>query len=152
MGALASSRTDRPVGSSTVQVPALGVTLSPIPKKQGPDSPLHNERSTIVVTIFYERDAKPETLKGKTIAILGYGSQGHAQAQNLRDSGHKVIVGLDLNRQSAQQARADGMVVVAPDEAAKRADWIQVLTPDETQAALYEKSIKPYLHPGKVLG
>lgn len=105
-----------------------------------------------MVTIFYERDAKPETLKGKTIAILGYGSQGHAQAQNLRDSGYKVIVGLDLNRQSAQQARADGMVVVAPDEAAKRADWIQVLTPDETQAALYEKSIKPYLHPGKVLG
>jgi ketol-acid reductoisomerase len=105
-----------------------------------------------VVTIFYERDAKPEVLKGKTIAILGYGSQGHAQAQNLRDSGHKVIVGLDPNRPSAQQARADGMVVVAPDEAAKRADWIHVLTPDETQGALYEKSIKPYLHPGKVLG
>ena len=105
-----------------------------------------------MVTIFYERDAKPEALKGKTIAILGYGSQGHAQAQNLRDSGHKVIVGLDPNRPSAQQARADGMVVVAPDEAAKRADWIHVLTPDETQGELYEKSIKPYLHPGKVLG
>ena len=53
------------------------------------------------------------------------------------------------SRQSAQQARADGMVVVAPDEAAKRADWIQVLTPDETQGELYEKLIKPYLHPGK---
>ena len=105
-----------------------------------------------MVTIFYERDAKPEALKGKTIAILGYGSQGHAQAQNLRDSGFKVIVGLDPNRPSAQQARADGMVVVAPDEAAKRADWIHVLTPDETQGELYEKSIKPYLHPGKVLG
>ncbi len=105
-----------------------------------------------MVTIFYERDAKPEVLKGKTIAVLGYGSQGHAQAQNLRDSGHKVIVGLDPNRQSAAQARADGMVVVAPDEAAKRADWIHVLTPDETQADLYEKAIKPYLHPGKVLG
>ena len=87
-----------------------------------------------VVTIFYERDAKPEALKGKTIAIIGYGSQGHAQAQNLRDSGFKVIVGLDPARKSAQQARADGMVVVAPDEAAKRADWIQILTPDETQA------------------
>jgi ketol-acid reductoisomerase len=105
-----------------------------------------------VVTIFYERDAKPEALKGKTIAILGYGSQGHAQAQNLRDSGHKVIVGLDPNRKSAQQAKADGMVVVAPDEAAKRADWIHVLTPDETQAELYDQHIKPYLHPGKVLG
>jgi len=105
-----------------------------------------------VATIFYERDANPSALKGKTIAILGYGSQGHAQAQNLRDSGHKVIVGLEPTRGSAQQARADGMVVVAPDEAAKRADWIHVLTPDETQAAVYEQFIKPYLHPGKVLG
>src|SRR5579871_5701752 len=106
----------------------------------------------MAVTIFYERDAKPEVLNGKTIAIIGYGSQGHAQAQNLRDSGHKVIVGLDPTRKSAQQARADGMVVVAPDEAAKRADWIHILTPDETQGELYEQSIKPYLHPGKVLG
>ncbi len=106
----------------------------------------------MAVTIFYERDAKPEVLNGKTIAIIGYGSQGHAQAQNLRDSGHKVIVGLDPNRPSARQARADGMVVVAPDEAAKRADWIHILTPDETQGELYENSIKPYLHPGKVLG
>ena len=106
----------------------------------------------LVATIFYEHDAKPEALKGKTIAILGYGSQGHAQAQNLRDSGYKVIVGLEASRPSAQQARADGMVVVAPDEAAKRADWIHVLTPDETQAAVYEQHIKPYLHPGKILG
>ena len=105
-----------------------------------------------MATIFYERDANPTALKGKTIAILGYGSQGHAQAQNLRDSGYKVIVGLEPNRPSAQQARADGMVVVAPDEAAKRADWIHVLTPDETQAAVYEQYIQPYLHPGKILG
>src|SRR5579862_9398359 len=104
-----------------------------------------------MATIFYEHDANPSALKGKTIAILGYGSQGHAQAQNLRDSGAKVIVGLEAGRPSAAQARADGMVVVAPDEAAKRADWIHVLTPDETQGELYERSIKPYLHPGKVL-
>jgi ketol-acid reductoisomerase len=105
-----------------------------------------------VATIFYEHDANPSALKGKTIAILGYGSQGHAQAQNLRDSGHKVIVGLDPNRPSAAQARADGMVVVAPDEAAKRADWIHVLTPDETQAEMYDQYVRPYLHPGKILG
>ncbi len=105
-----------------------------------------------MATIFYERDANPNALKGKTIAILGYGSQGHAQAQNLRDSGAKVIVGLEPTRASAQQARADGMVVVAPDEAAKRADWIHVLTPDETQAAVYEQHTKAYLHPGKILG
>ena len=105
-----------------------------------------------MATVFYEQDANPNALKGKTIAILGYGSQGHAQAQNLRDSGYKVIVGLDPNRPSAQQAKADGMIVVAPDEAAKRADWIQILTPDETQGELYASQIEPYLHPGKVLG
>src|SRR6267143_2802332 len=109
-------------------------------------------RGVPVATVFYERDANPEALKSKTIAILGYGSQGHAQAQNLRDSGYKVIVGLDPERASAQQAKADGMVVVAPDEAAKRADWIQILTPDESQGELYESALKPYLHPGKVLG
>src|SRR6516164_4671075 len=109
-------------------------------------------RSFSVATVFYEQDANPDALKGKTIAILGYGSQGHAQAQNLRDSGYNVIVGLDPNRPSAQQAKADGMVVVAPDEAAKRADWIQILTPDETQGELYASQIEPYLHPGKVLG
>jgi ketol-acid reductoisomerase len=102
--------------------------------------------------VFYERDANASALKSKTIAILGYGSQGHAQAQNLRDSGCKVIIGLDPQRGSARQARADGMAVVSPAEAAKRADWIQILTPDETQADLYQASIKPFLHAGKTLG
>jgi len=106
----------------------------------------------VAAKVFYEHDANTRALKGKTIAILGYGSQGHAQAQNLRDSGYKVIVGLDPERPSAQQARADGMVVVSPAEAAKRADWIHILTPDETQAELYEASVKPFLHPGKTLG
>ncbi|OLC94249.1 MAG: ketol-acid reductoisomerase [Acidobacteria bacterium 13_1_40CM_4_58_4] len=105
-----------------------------------------------MATVFYEHDANPAALKGKTIAILGYGSQGHAQAQNLRDSGYQVIVGLDPERPSAQQAKADGMAVVPPAEAAKRADWIQILTPDETQAQVYESAIKPFLHPGKILG
>jgi len=105
-----------------------------------------------VATVFYERDANPAALKGKTIAIFGYGSQGHAQAQNLRDSGYNVIVGLDPQRGSAQQAKADGMTVLAPAEAARRADWIQILTPDETQAAFYESAIKPHLNAGKVLG
>jgi ketol-acid reductoisomerase len=110
------------------------------------------EENTVAATVFYEHDANPKALEGKTIAILGYGSQGHAQAQNLRDSGHKVIVGLDPDRASAQQARNDGMVVVTPSEAAKRADWIHFLTPDETQAAVYESAVKPFLHPGKILG
>jgi ketol-acid reductoisomerase len=105
-----------------------------------------------VATIFYGQDANPAALSGKTIAILGYGSQGHAQAQNLRDSGYKVIVGLDPERPSAHQARADGMAVFSPAEACKRADWIQILTPDETQGAVYESAIKPHLNPGKILG
>jgi phosphoglycerate dehydrogenase-like enzyme len=81
---------DRPVGFEWIS-----------PTSKGFFPPLVNERSTLVATIFYERDAKPEALKNKTIAILGYGSQGHAQAQNLRDSGFKVIVGLDPSRPSA---------------------------------------------------
>lgn len=105
-----------------------------------------------MATIFYQHDANPAALKGKTIAVLGYGSQGHAQAQNLRDSGYNVIIGLDAGRPSAQQAKNDGMEVVSPAEAAQRADWIQILTPDETQAAVYRESVLPHLEPGKILG
>jgi ketol-acid reductoisomerase len=105
-----------------------------------------------VATVFYQNDANPSALKGKTISVFGYGSQGHAQAQNLRDSGYDVIIGLDPERTSAEQARADGMTVLAPAEAASRADWIQILTPDETQAEFYAAAIKPHLHKGKILG
>ena len=105
-----------------------------------------------MTTIFYEHDANPSLLKDKTIAIFGYGSQGHAQAQNLRDSGYDVIIGLDPNRASAKQAETDGFTVLEPAEAAKRADWIQILTPDETQSAFYQSAIKPGLTTGKVLG
>jgi ketol-acid reductoisomerase len=105
-----------------------------------------------VATVFYERDANPAALKGKTIAVLGYGSQGHAQAQNLRDSGYDVVIGVDAQRGSAQQAKADGMTVLPPAEAAKRADWIQILTPDETMADFYQSAVVPALRPGKILG
>ena len=104
-----------------------------------------------MATIFYEHDANPNALKGKTIAVFGYGSQGHAQAQNLRDSGYNVIIGLDPSRGSATQAKADGFTVLPPAEAAKKADWLQILTPDETQADFFEKDIKPGLTKGKVL-
>jgi ketol-acid reductoisomerase len=105
-----------------------------------------------VAKVFYQKDANPSALNGKTIAVFGYGSQGHAQAQNLRDSGYDVIIGLDPERGTAKQARADGMTVLAPPEAAKRADWMQILTPDETQAEFYTAAVKPHLHKGKVLG
>ncbi len=104
-----------------------------------------------MATIFYEHDTNPNALKGKTIAVFGYGSQGHAQAQNLRDSGYNVIIGLAPNRGSATQAKADGFTVLPPAEAAKKADWLQILTPDETQADFFEKDIRPGLTKGKVL-
>lgn len=104
-----------------------------------------------MATIFYERDANPNALKGKTIAVFGYGSQGHAQAQNLRDSGYNVIIGLNPSRGSATQAKADGFTVLPPADAAKKADWLQILTPDETQADFFEKDIRPGLSKGKVL-
>jgi ketol-acid reductoisomerase len=105
-----------------------------------------------LATIFYAKDANPDALKRKTIAVFGYGSQGHAQALNLRESGYNVIIGLDPERGTAKRAREDGFEVVAPAEAAKRADYLQILTPDETQSELYEKSIRPHLTKGKVLG
>jgi len=102
--------------------------------------------------IYYESDANPAALRGKTIAIIGYGSQGHAHALNLRDSGQRVIVGLEPSRASAARARADGFAVLPVAEAAQRADWIQILLPDETHAAVYEAAIRPHLSAGKVLG
>jgi ketol-acid reductoisomerase len=105
-----------------------------------------------LATIFYAHDANPDALKRKTIAVFGYGSQGHAQALNLRESGYNVIIGLDPTRGTAQRAREDGFEVIAPAEAAKRADYLQILTPDETQGELYAESIRPYLTTGKVLG
>ena len=105
-----------------------------------------------MATVFYQHDANPNALKSKTIAIIGYGSQGHAQAQNLRDSGYTVIIGLDPDRESAKKAKADGFSVYPPAEAAERACWIQILTPDETQGELYESAIKPHLKAGKILG
>jgi ketol-acid reductoisomerase len=131
---------DRPIGRFCIFESAFSLQKDP-----------HKE-SFPVAKVFYQNDAKPEALKGKTIAVFGYGSQGHAQAQNLRDSGYEVIIGLDPERSSAKQARADGMTVLAPAEAAKRADWIQILTPDETQAEFYESVIKPHLSKGKILG
>jgi ketol-acid reductoisomerase len=105
-----------------------------------------------LATIFYAHDANPDALKRKTIAVFGYGSQGHAQALNLRESGYNVIIGLNPERGTAQRARDDGFEVVPPAEAAKRADYLQILTPDETQGELYAESIHPYLTKGKVLG
>ncbi|MBI1955726.1 MAG: ketol-acid reductoisomerase [Acidobacteria bacterium] len=101
--------------------------------------------------IFYERDAHPELLRNKQIAMIGYGSQGHAQAQNLRDSGFSVMVGLPGGRKSAQQAAADGFEVVPVNEAVRRADLIQILVPDEHHRGLFESEIRANLKPRAIL-
>ncbi|WP_027717594.1 ketol-acid reductoisomerase [Desulfovirgula thermocuniculi] len=101
--------------------------------------------------IYYDQDADLKLLEGKTIAVLGYGSQGHAQAQNLRDSGLKVIIGLHEGSRSREKARADGFEVVSPAEAAARADIVQVLVPDEVQPGLYREAVAPHMTPGKAL-
>jgi ketol-acid reductoisomerase len=101
--------------------------------------------------IYYDKDADLNLLKGKTIAIIGYGSQGHAQAQNLQDSGLNVIIGLRKGRPSWQQAETDGLKVMTVPEAAKAGDIIQILLPDELQADIYREQIAPYLSPGNAL-
>ncbi len=102
-------------------------------------------------TIYYDRDASLQPLLGKTIAVIGYGSQGHAHAQNLRDSGLSVIVGLHEGSKSRDRARADGFQVMSVAEAAEAADVIMVVIPDQTQKVVYDESIAPHLSAGKTL-
>ncbi len=82
---------------------------------------------------YYEKDANVELLKGKTVAVIGYGSQGHAQAQNLRDSGVEVVVGVRYGK-SFEVAKADGFEVMSVSEAVRTAHVVQMLLPDEQQA------------------
>ncbi|MCD6422570.1 MAG: ketol-acid reductoisomerase [Elusimicrobia bacterium] len=102
--------------------------------------------------IYYDRDADLKILKNKVVAIIGYGSQGHAQAQNLRDSGVNVIVAEIEGSQNYKLAQKDGFKPVSASEAAKKADWIQMLVPDEVQARVYKTEIAPNLKKGNVLG
>ncbi|MDR3290328.1 MAG: ketol-acid reductoisomerase [Rickettsiales bacterium] len=95
--------------------------------------------------IFYDKDAKLDAIKNITVAIIGYGSQGHAHALNLRDSGAKVIVGLRDGSQSKPKAEEAGFKVLTPVDAAKEADFVMVLVPDELQASLYKTDLKPNL-------
>ena len=101
--------------------------------------------------MYYDNDADLSLLKNKTIAILGYGSQGHAQAQNLRDSGCNVIIGQRPGGPNYDIAVKDGFKPVSAEEATKQADLINVLLPDEVQGDVYRQSIKPHLKPGDIL-
>ena len=101
--------------------------------------------------LFYDTDADLSLLKNKTIAIIGYGSQGHAHALNLKDSGMDVIVGLYKGSNSESKAINDGLKVFTVSEACEKADWIMILLPDEFQKEVYIKEIEPNLKEGKIL-
>ena len=101
--------------------------------------------------IFYQQDCDLSLLKGKTIAVIGYGSQGHAHALNAKDSGCDVIIGLYEGSKSWAKAEAQGFKVYTAAEAAKKADIIMILINDELQAAMYKKDIEPNLEAGNML-
>ena len=107
--------------------------------------------------MFYDADANLDLLKGKTVAVMGFGSQGHAQAQNLHESGGNVVVVLrkpfdDFTQEEWDKVMAAGFQPMTVPEAAQAADIIQVLLPDEIQAKVYNEQIKPYLADGNALG
>lgn len=101
--------------------------------------------------IYYENDCNKELIKGKTIAIIGYGSQGHAHALNLRDSGAKVIIGLREGSPSRAKAEKAGFQIYTAAEASKLADLIMILAPDQNQGIIYDEEIAPNMKKGAVL-
>jgi ketol-acid reductoisomerase len=101
--------------------------------------------------VYYDKDADLSLIKGKTVAIIGYGSQGHAHALSLRDSGVDVRVGLPEGSKSRAKAEDEGLRVVTPAEASREADLIMVLAPDPAQRKLYSESIEPHLDDGDAL-
>ena len=102
-----------------------------------------------MATMYYERDCNLSLLDGKKIAVIGYGSQGHAHALNLRDSGCDVVVGLYEGSKSAVQAKEDGFTVMNTADAVKASDIIMILVNDEKQAVLYKNDIRENLTDGK---
>ena len=104
-----------------------------------------------MVKVYYDADARLENLKGKTSAVIGYGSQGRAQALNMRDSGVQVIVGLRKGGASWKKAEADGFKPYSISEATEKGDIVHLLVPDQVQPSLYRTEIKSHLSAGKVL-
>ena len=105
----------------------------------------------MVATVYYEKDADRSRLDGKRVGIMGYGSQGHAHALNLRDSGIDVVVGLLAGSKSREKAEAEGLRVTLPAEVAKESDIIMVLVPDTMQGELYKEAIEPSIDSSKTL-
>ncbi|MER3501148.1 MAG: ketol-acid reductoisomerase [Candidatus Fervidibacterota bacterium] len=104
-----------------------------------------------MATIYYDADVRWEPLQGKVVAVLGYGSQGHAHAQNLHDSGIKVVVGLRKGSKSWERVKADGLEPALIEEAVAKADLIAFMTPDTEMPTMYRESVAPHLREGQAL-
>ncbi|HET9920562.1 MAG TPA: ketol-acid reductoisomerase, partial [Ktedonobacteraceae bacterium] len=111
----------------------------------------HRRSNNHMANIYYDADANLELIQGKRIAVIGYGSQGHAHALNMQDNGCNVVVGLPSNSKSREKAEANGLQVMTPADAAEQADVIMILIPDQNHREVYERDIKPGLAPGKML-
>jgi ketol-acid reductoisomerase len=125
-------------------------------RAEEPDAAAHSEKTTGAypmssATLYEQTAADPELIRGRRVAVIGYGSQGHAHALNLRDSGATVVVGLHEGSGSAERARKAGLTVMAVDEAAQRSDLIAILIPDPIQPDVYHKQIEPHLKKGDVI-
>ncbi|GAB6136218.1 ketol-acid reductoisomerase [Thermococcus prieurii] len=105
-----------------------------------------------MVKVYYDDEVSMDVLKDKTVAVIGYGNQGEAQAKNMRDSGVHVILGLRPNGSSWKRAEKDGFEVYPIEEAVKRADVVHILIPDLIQPKVYREQIEPYLREGQALG
>jgi len=104
-----------------------------------------------MATVYYDKDANLDLLKGKTVAVIGFGSQGHAHALNMKDSGVNVVVGLPETSRSVQKAAAAGLAVMSVSDAAKAGDFVMMLVPDVPAAAIYREHVAPHMTPGKTL-
>ncbi len=104
-----------------------------------------------MANIYYDADANLELMQQKKVAVIGYGSQGHAHALNMRDNGCNVVVGLPAGSKSREKAEAEGLQVMTPADAAEQADVIMILIPDEKHREVFERDIRPGLAPGKML-
>jgi ketol-acid reductoisomerase len=104
-----------------------------------------------MANIYYDADANLELIQAKRVAVIGYGSQGHAHALNMHDNGCDVVVGLPAGSKSREKAEADGLPVVTPAVAAEQADIIMILIPDQHHREVFERDIRPGLAPGKML-
>src|SRR5215467_502401 len=104
-----------------------------------------------MANIYYDADANLELMQGKRVAVIGYGSQGHAHALNMQDNGCNVVVGLSAKSKSREKAEADGIKVMTPAAAAEQAEVIMILIPDQHHREVFERDIRPGLAAGKML-